>query len=125
MQLFGHLASEPLAAVRSRAAAVLVPSRFPETFGYVVAEAQLEGRVVVASTIGALTELVEHEATGLLVPPGDPRALADATRRALEDPAAAAWGEAARARATSLFTPAAHARGLAAVYEESLAATDG
>jgi len=119
MRLLGHLASAELAAVRSRAAVVLVPSQFPETFGYVVAEAQLEGRVVVASTIGALTESVEHESTGLLVPPGDPRALAEATRRALEDPAAQAWGEAARARATALFTPAAHVRGLVAVYEEA------
>ena len=125
LRLFGHLATAELAAVRSRATAVLVPSRFPETFGYVVAEAQLEGRVVVASTIGALTELVEHEATGLLVPPGDPRALAEATRRALEDPAAARWGEAARARATALFTPATHARGLAALYEEALGARSG
>ncbi len=122
LRLFGHLASAELAAVRSRATVVLVPSQFPETFGYVVAEAQLEGRVVVASTIGALTELVEHEVTGLLVAPGDPRALAEATRRALEDPAAAAWGEAARARATALFTPAAHARGLAEIYSESLTA---
>jgi glycosyltransferase involved in cell wall biosynthesis len=94
-------------------------------FGYVVAEAQLDGRVVVASTIGALTELVEHETTGLLVEPGDPRALAEATRRALEDPAAAAWGEAAHVRATALFTPAAHVRGLLAIYEEAVGATAG
>jgi glycosyltransferase involved in cell wall biosynthesis len=123
LRLLGHLGSAELSAVRSRAAVVLVPSRFPETFGYVVAEAQLEGRVVVASTIGALTELVEHETTGLLVPPGDARALADATRRALEDRAAAAWGEAARVRASSLFTPAAHARGLAALYAEAVSQT--
>ena len=125
LRLLGHLASGELAAVRSRAAVVLVPSQFPETFGYVVAEAQLERRVVVASTIGALTELVEHEATGLLVEPGDPRALAEATRRALEDPAAAAWGEAAHVRATALFTPVAHARGLVAIYEEAVGATAG
>ena len=48
---------------------------------------------------------------------------AEATRRALEDPAAASWGEAARARATALFTPAAHARGLVAVYEAAARAT--
>ncbi len=123
LRLLGHLGSSELAAVRTRATVVLVPSRFPETFGYAVAEAQLEGRVVVASTIGALTELVEHEATGLLVAPGDARALAEATRRALEEPAAAAWGQAARARASALFTPAAHARGLAAIYADAVSQT--
>ena len=125
LRLLGHLDGAALAAVRSRAAVVVVPSRFPETFGYVVAEAQVDGRVVVASGIGALTELVEHERTGLLVPPGDARALADATRRALEDPAAPGWGESARVRATELHTPAAHVRALVAVYEDTLAAATG
>src|SRR5262249_21225646 len=37
----GPLAEAPLAAVRARAAVAVVPSLFPETFGYVVAEAQL------------------------------------------------------------------------------------
>ena len=49
MKLLGHLADDALAAVRERASVVLVPSLFPETFGYAVAEAQLDARVVVAS----------------------------------------------------------------------------
>lgn len=122
LRLLGHLASDALAAVRSRAAVVLVPSLFPETFGYAVAEAQLDARVVVASRIGALTELVENERTGLLVAARDETAWAAAAQRALADPAAAGWGEAARERARSEFDPGRHTRGLVAVYEEALRA---
>ena len=97
-----------------------MPSLFPETFGYAVAEAQMDARPVVASRIGALTELVEHEVTGLLVTPGDGVALAQATKRVLAGPAAARWGEAARARAQAAFAPDAHTRGLRALYEEAM-----
>ena len=120
LRLLGHLSSDVLAAVRSRATVVLVPSLFPETFGYAVAEAQLEGRVVVASRIGALTELVRHEESGLLAPPGDEAGWVAAMRRALEDPVAARWGEAARARAMSEFAPGVHTSGLVGLYEQAI-----
>jgi len=120
LRLLGHLETGVLAAARARAAVVVVPSLFPETFGYAVAEAQLDGRAVVGSRIGALSELLEHEVTGLLVPPGDATALIAATRRALAEPASSArWGEAARARALAAFAPDTHTRGLLAIYEEA------
>jgi glycosyltransferase involved in cell wall biosynthesis len=99
---------------------VLVPSLFPETFGYAVAEAQLEGRVVVASRIGALEELVQHEATGLLVLPGDEAAWIVAARRALTDPAAPEWGAAAREQAARTLSPVTHTTGLVAEYEAAI-----
>jgi len=121
LRLLGHLGPQGLAAVRARARAVVVPSLFPETFGYAVAEAQLDARAVIASRIGALGELVEHEVTGLLVPPGDDAALVAAARRTLAEPERArGWGEAARARARRAFDPDTHARGLIAIYEEAL-----
>ena len=118
----GPLAEAPLAAVRARAAVAVVPSLFPETFGYVVAEAQLDALPVVASRIGALPELVTHEATGLLVSPGDAAAFAAAVQRALADPAAASWGEAAAAHARAALAPATHVAGLIRIYEEAIAA---
>jgi glycosyltransferase involved in cell wall biosynthesis len=119
-RLLGHLASDVLAAVRSRATAVVVPSLFPETFGYAVAEAQLEGRVVVASRIGALEELVEQEVTGLLVTPGNETSLIAATRRVLMDRAAPGWGVAAREQAARTLSPATHTTGLVAAYEAAI-----
>jgi glycosyltransferase involved in cell wall biosynthesis len=121
VRALGHLDAHALAHVRASAAAVVVPSQFPETFGYAVAEAQLDARPVVASRIGALTELVEHEVTGLLVPPGDANALVAATRRVLAEPERArGWGESARARARERFDPGAHTSGLLAVYDEAM-----
>jgi glycosyltransferase involved in cell wall biosynthesis len=43
------------------------------------------GRAVVASNIGQLSDLIRHGVTGLLVPPGDARALAEASRRLAAD----------------------------------------
>ncbi len=122
VRLLGRLEAPVLAAVGARAAVVLVPSEFPETFGYTVAEAQLDARPVVASNIGAVGERVEHGVTGLLVPPGDARALAEGAQRALRDPAAAGWGEAARARTLAELAPEAHVQRLVAVYEEAIRA---
>ncbi|MBI4598149.1 MAG: lipopolysaccharide heptosyltransferase II [Candidatus Omnitrophica bacterium] len=66
---------------------ILVPSTYPESFGRGVVEAQAVGRPVIASRIGALAELIDDGQNGLLVPPRDPKALADAIERLLHDPA--------------------------------------
>jgi glycosyltransferase involved in cell wall biosynthesis len=116
----GHLGDESLAAVMRRAGAVIVPSLFYETFGYAAAEPMADARPVVAARIGALPELVEHEATGLLAEPGDAEGFAALARRALEDPAAARWGEEARRRIEQLCVPRRHVEGLLAIYREAM-----
>lgn len=50
-----------------------------------VMEAMMRGLPVVAASSAGIPEIVEHERTGLLVPPGDPAALALALRRILAD----------------------------------------
>ena len=122
LRALGHVDARVLEHARAHAAVVVVPSLFPEMFGYSVAEAQLDGRAVIASRIGALTELVEHDVTGLLVAPGDGGGLVAATQRALVEPERArAWGETARARAVTALAPETHVRGLVALYEQALA----
>jgi len=115
----GHLPDAMLANLRALAAVVLAPSLFVEHFGYSVAEALRDARPVVAARIGALPELVEHEVTGLLAPPGDAGAFGAQARRALEDPAAARWGEAGRERVRRMGDPAAHVAGLLTIYGEA------
>lgn len=119
LRLLGRLEGAAFAALRAAASVVIVPSLFYETYGYAVAEALLDGRPVVASRIGALPELIEHERTGLLVEPGDAAALAAAVRRALADPAAAEWAAAGRVRVRTFGNPSAHVQGLLAIYREA------
>lgn len=66
---------------------LFVLSSRSEGLGYVLLEAGLAGLPVVASNVGGIPEVIEHDVTGLLVPPGDPDALADALIRCLADSA--------------------------------------
>lgn len=83
---------------------VALPS-FAEAQPTVLMEAAAAGRPVVATRVGGIPEVVDDGTTGLLVPPGDVRALAAAIAALLADPArAAAFGGAARARAERCFS---------------------
>lgn len=83
----------------AEADAFALPTR-SEGLGTSVIEAMAGGVPVVASAVGGVPELVRHEETGLLVPPGDPAALTAALARLLDDPALARrLAEAGRERA--------------------------
>lgn len=72
---------------------VLHTSIDPEPFGRVLLEAMALRKPVIGTGIGAVPEIVLDGETGLLVPPGDPSALAAALGRLLDDPATARrWG---------------------------------
>ena len=80
------------------------PSRF-EGLCLAVIEAQAAGVPVVATPVGGIRETVVEGETGLLVPTGDPAALAAATRRLLEDrPAAEAMAAEAKRRVRERFS---------------------
>ena len=80
-------------------------------------------RPVVASRLGGVEELVEDGRTGLLVPPRDPAALADAIARVLLDPALARrMGEAAHAAYLQRFAREPVMRQVMDVYDRVLAA---
>ncbi len=64
---------------------LVAPSIGEEAFGRVVIEAGACGVPVVATRMGGLVDVVEHEKEGLLVGPDDPRILADAILRLLQD----------------------------------------
>jgi len=82
-----------------------VQPSFREGFGLALVEAMAMRRPVVASAVGGIRVIVRHGETGLLVPPRDPEALADALGRLAADPAAAhAMGEAGYRRFQDHFT---------------------
>jgi starch synthase len=103
--------------VLSHAAAFVCPSVY-EPLGIVNLEAMACATPVVASAVGGIPEVVDDGFTGLLVPPSDPKALADAVNRLLDDPGLAAeMGRAGRRRATAEFSWQAIAEQTVALYE--------
>jgi glycosyltransferase involved in cell wall biosynthesis len=63
---------------------VVVPSLF-EGFGLAATEAMAAGKPVVASDVDGIREVMEKDATGFLVPPGDTQALGNALKKILSD----------------------------------------
>jgi glycosyltransferase involved in cell wall biosynthesis len=97
----------------------VLPSRM-EPFGIVNLEAMAAGKAVVASRTGGVPEVVLDDETGLLVPPGDPAALAAAISRLVADePLRQRLGAAGRRRVTD-FTWPAIARAFHEIYAEAL-----
>ncbi|MBV8170074.1 MAG: glycosyltransferase, partial [Alphaproteobacteria bacterium] len=104
---------------------VVSASTDPEAFGRVPVEASAMGRPVVATAHGGARETVQHEATGFLVPPGDPVALAHAIEHVLTLTAAErlALGARARAFAEQRFAKARMCAATLDVYAELLGDT--
>lgn len=120
-----RLGSLPGDAVRKemgRAAALVVPSIWYETFGLVIIEAFACSTPVIASRIGALADIVRDGETGLLFEPGNPRDLADKMAWALAHPEQmAAMGRNARAQYEAEFSAEVNYRRLMEIYDGVLA----
>lgn len=82
----------------------VVPSRY-ESFGMVLLEAMRYGKPVISCQAGGIPEVIEQGKTGLLVPPEDPDALAEALVYLLSNPTLRKkMGEAAKEELKSRFT---------------------
>jgi len=120
----GHLAQPSLVDLYRRATAVVIPST-DEGLGLVAIEAQLCETPVVAFESGGLTDTVQHERTGLLVPPGDVAALAAALDALLDrEDRGGDLGRAGRMVALAGFAPESAARRYAGIYRSVIAATE-
>ena len=100
------------------AADVYVLSSVTEGLSHTLLESIAVGAPAVASAVGGNPEVITDGVEGLLVPPGDPTALAAAVRRILDDPALARQMEAAGlARSQSFRWETEVAETLAALAE--------
>lgn len=108
-------------ALLARASLFVLPSQ-TEGISLTLLEAQARGLPVVATAVGGTPEVVEANATGLLVPPRDPDALANAITTLLADPAKRrAMGRAGRERMEKCFDIKTMMKQYEALYENSAA----
>jgi glycosyltransferase involved in cell wall biosynthesis len=97
---------------------VVQPSRI-EAAGIVPLEAMACGKPVVGTNIGGIPEEIEHGTTGILVPPNDPAALAEAIIHLLRDEnLRKRMGTAGRRRVEQFFTVQEQSKAMASIYDE-------
>ena len=117
----GKIPLDKLVQLYAQTQIALCPSLY-EGFGFPAAEAMACELPVIAATGGALPEVVgQHMKTGILVPPRDPYALAEAIDYLIEHPQVRERiGKAARERVLKTFTWENAAKQMVKVYQEAI-----
>ena len=122
VDFLGRQPSSAVSDAYRRCSMVVLPCRIDDDgdrdgMPTVLIEALARGIGVISTDIVGIPELVRHEVTGLLVPPDDPLALADAMGRLLDDPALASrLGSAGRDLVAIDHDPARSVEALRAVF---------
>jgi glycosyltransferase involved in cell wall biosynthesis len=101
----GTVSPEDVTTLLKGARALLFPTRGNEGAGRSVIEAYAAGVPVIATSLGALPEMVEHGTSGLLVPPGGMDAWVEAAEALMDPGTAVRLGEGAFDRWTRLNSP--------------------
>jgi glycogen(starch) synthase len=113
----GQIERDKVPALIARHTAIVVPSRWQEPFGLVMAEAAMAGRPTIAAASGALKDLIDPQVTGILVAPENAEELAAAMLQLARMPDhARRMGRAAAARAGSEWTIARCGEAYRALY---------
>lgn len=102
VQITGFLTGTALAEIIRSVHVIVMPSVWEETAGLAAIEQMMRGKLVIASDIGGLSEVLDD--SGLKCPPGNVKALASAMKRVLQQPPiVSSFGQKARARALAVF----------------------
>lgn len=100
----------------------VLPARKPEGLGNVLIEAMAMSKPVIGSAIGGIPEIIDHGVNGLLVPPGNPQALAAAISYLLSNAEERRrMGQAGRQKFYEKFELERCCRSLLSLYESLLA----
>lgn len=117
VEFLGFQPMESMVPLIRKARANVLPCHWFETFGTTLVEGLMMGKTAIASDIGGLPEVLDHGNHGLLVPPGDIQALANALKDLHNNPdKAQSLGENGRRWAESLCRPESHVEKLSALY---------
>lgn len=109
-----------IAKLMTAAEAFVLPSE-REAFGLVLLEAGVAGLPIIASNVGGIPEIIDDGKTGILVPPENPQALAEAIKNIIENPEMAEKLKvAAKSKLKSIFNAKTMAEKTAEVYDKIL-----
>jgi len=112
-------------AVALAAMDIYVMASLMEGFPFALAEAMAAGKTVVASNVGGMKEMIQHDENGLLAPPANSAALAEALMRLLKNPTLSQrLGDAARQRSQA-FSVERNVQALESIYTELLSRKNG
>jgi len=115
-----HFPHQELPAIYKACDLFVLPSTY-EQLGNVLIEATSMEKPIVCSKVGGMTDIVKDGVNGLLVPPANPKALAKAILKLLEDPdLASEMGKEGRRIAESRFHYLVTAKRTLEVYKELL-----
>ncbi|RYZ25753.1 MAG: glycosyltransferase, partial [Chitinophagaceae bacterium] len=92
-----------------------------ENFPNVCLEAMAAGRAVIASNSGGMTDMIENDIHGLLIPPNSPESVANAILSLLQNPSKIrTYGEAARQRVLNEYNENKTGELVTAFYTETI-----
>ncbi len=118
----GLLPREEVGRLLLGSRALVFPSLVFETFGLAVVEALAAGLPVIASDIAGIPELVGPNASGRLVPPGDPRGWSEALQGLVDDDLVDEWGAAGRRAYELRYSRGPSLEALEAIYQVAVGA---
>jgi glycosyltransferase involved in cell wall biosynthesis len=121
VRFLGRQPREQCMKLLTNARALVVASRWYETFGLVVVEAYAHGVPVVAPALGVFPDLVEEGRTGLLFSPGDANDLRRKLYQIADPELSVRMGERAYRCYEAEYTPERNLAALMSIYHDALA----
>ena len=126
IEFLGLQPKDEVLKLMSRASFLVLPSEWYEGFPMVMVEAFAKGLPVIASRLGSLAELIDQGRTGLLFPPGDPQALAEAAEWMFTHPAELEqMSRAARQEFEAKYTAERNYEQLMQIYQHAVSNSRG
>ncbi len=113
----GFVPGNELWRLMAQAAVVVVPSIWAEPYGLVALEAMCQGTPIIVANSGGLPEIVGASKGGIIVPPGDAKALAKVINKIIgDDKLQLSMGKAVLLRAKEVGNPQAHLAKIMEIY---------
>ncbi len=119
IQFKGFLTGKDLEDEYKNCIASVLPCNWFEAFGLTIAEAFAYAKPVIASNVGGIPEIIEHDVNGILTEPANSNQIAQAILKLDNDrELAVQMGKQGQEKVKNLFSPEAHYKKLIKVYEQ-------